>query len=105
MAKADYNQRKVWVQRDGTPIKVKDMGDTHLINTIRMLQRAAGHIYDREVISAYLYATEPGGDMAQDMFDQEFDRALEREPWDWLKDTPLVSAMFKELKRRRVAAL
>jgi hypothetical protein len=101
---ADYQQKRVWVQRDGTPIRVKDMTTSHLENTVAMLRRAAPNIYDREVISTYIYATPPGGDMAMDMFDREFDAALERDPWDWLKRTPLVKAMRKEIKRRRAAA-
>lgn len=31
----------VWKQRDGTPIRVKDMDDKHLYHTIRMLERKA----------------------------------------------------------------
>jgi hypothetical protein len=29
----------IWKQRDGTPIRVRDMDDKHLFNTIRMLER------------------------------------------------------------------
>jgi hypothetical protein len=38
----------VWEQRDGTPIRVKDMDDRHLYNTIRMLERTAEATAKRE---------------------------------------------------------
>jgi hypothetical protein len=29
----------IWIQRDGTPIHVRQMGDQHLLYTIRLLRR------------------------------------------------------------------
>jgi hypothetical protein len=34
----------IWVQRDGTPIWIKDMTDTHLQLTVRMIRRRAAKI-------------------------------------------------------------
>lgn len=40
--KADKKAKRdagIWTMRDGTEIKVKDMGEDHIKNTIRMLKR------------------------------------------------------------------
>lgn len=52
----------VWRQRDGTPIFVKDMDDTHLYNTMRMIERVSArkarerteHSVDEEFFADYL---------------------------------------------------
>lgn len=38
---ARKNRDTIWFQRDGTPIKLADMGDGHLLNTIALLGRKA----------------------------------------------------------------
>lgn len=38
----------VWIQRDGTSVRVRDMSDSHLLCTIRMLRRWATKMSDKE---------------------------------------------------------
>lgn len=42
----------IWKQRDGTEIRVVDMDDQHLFNTIRMLERSAER-HARDLFYAY----------------------------------------------------
>ena len=37
-----------WVQKDGTPIRVRDMSDKHLLSTIRLLRRWSKAFADNE---------------------------------------------------------
>jgi hypothetical protein len=57
-----------WTTRDGTTVRITDMPDTHLMNTIRLIER--GHA---RAIGFYLLSPGPQGEMAKDAFDQEFD--------------------------------
>lgn len=91
----DLDQRKVWVQRDGTPIRIKDMGDQHLHNTIELLKRGAG-FYQHRYFGQFWGAPD-------DVFDMAL-RDMGEDPWEWLRRQPLVKALRQERKRRRAAA-
>ena len=65
----------VWKTQDGRLIAVKDMTDSHLLNTISFLQRNAEC---RRANNSIFYTTcvPPNGDMAQMCFEHEFDFAI-----------------------------
>jgi hypothetical protein len=99
----DFYQRRVWYQRDGTPIFTWDMSLDHLNNTLALLRRNATRIHNRESWAMCYWGAGslgPHGDMAMDAFDREFTDMLEADPWEWLKSTPLVKAMRKARKAR-----
>lgn len=62
--------RKLWKTKDGKKIRIKDMSDSHLLNTIKYLDKAYLN---------YLWNTMPDlqGDMAQFCAEQDFNHELE----------------------------
>ena len=76
---------RMWTTRDGAKIRIKDMEDSHLINTIKMLQRGA-ELRRSKVVASFLCGPEPSGDIASFQFDRDFDAALDSTFEDFLPD-------------------
>lgn len=79
-------KEKIWKCKDGTEIKVSDMEDSHLINSIKMLERKG--FVSPEALMCYFGGPEPLGDMAQLAFDQAFDEICQKTPFaplGWLE--------------------
>jgi len=62
-ARADSDA--VWTMRDGTRIRVRDMADSHLLNTIRFVERAADRKRAELVADGYAAMASLNGEMAQ----------------------------------------
>lgn len=65
--------RKLWTTREGTKIRIKDMSDSHLCNTIHMLERS----YARTIEEAYSFSGTLHGEMAELLMDNEISRLEE----------------------------
>lgn len=73
----------VWTKRDGTTVRIADMDDSHLVNTLRMLRRK--FVTPREFLAACRYAqTAPDG--AQMAVEQEIAnmQVMPQETWNAL---------------------
>lgn len=55
----------MWTMRDGTKIAIKDMSTSHILNTLKMLERNASHIkLNRATHIVSIVGTEdPGADI------------------------------------------
>lgn len=67
---------KLWTTNDGRRLRICDMTDDHLLNTIRLLQRFAEA---ERIKSTVFYATctPPESDGALDCFNREFDAVMD----------------------------
>lgn len=82
---------KKWTQRDGTKIRICDMGDDHLLRTIRMLER--GH--QQELSAAYSASTMFTSECASDAIESDI-RGME----SVCSDHPLYADLCDEVERR-----
>jgi hypothetical protein len=80
----------IWVQKDGTPIWIRDMSSSHLQNTVRMLRR-----------NALTYATACSD---PPWFDDE-SASFNINPEELLEDKPYFHTMLLELRMRGVKEL
>ncbi len=69
-------EQGTWVTREGQKLRISEMGDGHLVNTLHMLKRK-GYVGWR-ALSDYLRGPRPNGEIAQGAFDREADEAFSR---------------------------
>ncbi len=85
---------KQWTTRAGEKVRVCDMSDGHLLNTLRLLERA-------ELVDGlrFVMLPRPNGQHAQDAFDNECATVGDRSPGDvW----PIYDDMLEEAIERRL---
>lgn len=84
-----------WTQRDGNKIRICDMSDRHLINTIRFLKR----VNQDEISAAYSCLSCLQGEMAQFFAEQDIDRMEDTPLEDRL---PIYGKLLDEAQRREL---
>ena len=83
-----------WKMKNGQEIDIKDMLDTHLINSYKMIKRNGA--IDPSTLHFYLCCDGPSGDMASYYFEQELDNILKSPV------TPFVGWFEQELSNRNI---
>lgn len=83
-----------WTTKDGRGIPVRLMDNGHLLNTIRMLERAA-----EAKVQAFMDCPMPNGDMAVMAWEQEFGVMCDAEVEDFF---PIYKHLIAEAARRRL---
>jgi len=79
-------QTRLWATREGTKIRVCDMGDEHLVNSLKMLKRQALSAREDNLAAAWSAAAMFNGDMATYYAEQEADRVSDAHWIDYMSD-------------------
>ena len=94
---------KKWETANGNLIKISEMSDCHLLNTIYLLERTAPKIYEMNLQSAMQLSCYVTGEMASYTIEQEIDRMMEEDPYepthykyDWLVDEAIERGLLPE---------
>jgi hypothetical protein len=89
--------RRLWKQKDGTKIRIKDMSDQHLLNTIKYLERKADEVARRVPYPQF------NGEMAQFYAEQAWN-SLQDNPTDNMLAGTIYDDLCEEYIRRGMTA-
>ena len=93
-------QTTMWKTRDGHKLRICDMKDSHLLNSIILLYRFT-LAKMRETKKFYMSTPGPTADMAQMAFENEFDMVMESTWEDYVLDK--FNNLIKEANRRSMS--
>lgn len=94
-----------WKPEKADPIRLEDMAVTHQANLLGWLYRRAAGFHGHAVgrFASFMSGPlAPGGDMACDDADREFDGLISTDPAAWMAEQPLVRRLTKLIKRAPV---
>lgn len=101
-AQAIRKQTALWTTKNGTKLRICDMGDSHLVNAIKLCQRKAASELTEEIGAAYGVLAGLNGEMAQFYCEQDIARMEESHPDDFLESFPLFEKLCLEAERRGI---
>lgn len=96
------NEVGCWTTKGGTVIKIIDMDDNHLINSIRFLKRTVGRMRLSRELAGYSALNFIQGEMAEISIENDLllDASLDDE--EWLEQNTPYKELIEEAKRRDI---
>jgi len=99
--KTIHKQTKLWTTKKDTKIRICDMEDSHLVNTIKMLVKYAPEAKSRELQDLYSLSSFFTGDNAQDHIESSID-SLESREYSAYSICDLFGNLVQEADRREL---
>lgn len=96
-------QTELWKMKNGNKIRICDMDDNHLINTIKLLYNNAVRTKEITLSSMACYSGNCNGEMAQDALDSAVtDLELTTDFEFALREYPILENLIEDAKRREL---
>ena len=92
----------IWVTKDGRKIKIADMDNNHLVNSINMLKRSAHMMRLNHEALGYSMLGFVNGEMAQYAIESELFHESQMNNEEWLESYTSYGEMIKEVIRRNI---
>lgn len=92
---------KLWTMKDGNKIRICDMSDSHLANTIVMIERMAEHKTQNAIVTGYKMLCMIQGEMAELSIENDI-RHLEDYGIDPSEISSLYNDLFGDQTRREI---
>ena len=96
-------QTKYWTTKSGDKIRICDMTDSHLLNTIKLLLRIAGKNLREETSAGWGVLASLQGEMAQMFCEQNIDRIEETTAYEFCSDNHIIfDLLITDAERRKL---
>lgn len=88
--------KNTWTTKDGQVKKPKDFTDSHLVNTIKYLERSASWFKDEESL-ALLSVNAMEGEITYELL-----ALAQQDPLEWMRQNKIYKLLKKEARRRKL---
>lgn len=95
-------ENEIWTTKDGRVIKITDMEDDHLINTIRLLKRRVKHMRLGHELHGLSVLNFVQGEMATFAIEQSLEQEAAMSDDIWLDHYTPYDELLEEAKRRDI---
>lgn len=99
MPRTRVEESKTWTTKEGKKIKIKDMEDSHLLNTIAMLERLLKQKEAQAITDGYWMLGFLNGEMALESVENNLNH-LEEEGLDIIDEFPIYEHLQNEAIKR-----